>query len=531
MDFKRIGSLSFIVGLIAFIVIMILSFETDFKIGEVIFFGEYEQDNDLSNGNEPIEWIVMEVNKSEAVLLSRYILDLQCFAYYYEDSVSWDKSFIREWLNRDFYKMAFTDEEKRLIRETECENTPNFISDIDGGEKTVDKIYLLSLEDMEKYGMAVNTPFPEEMSVQERYDDYVWNPEKYDYRQKRGDRLSYLTEYAYGKRLFIYSYISDPQEQNNPYEWALRSKGMEKSTIVGVSHKGYICDYYADREMYIGIRPVIKIDLSNGNVSQINTELKKKEHIPVSDNVRKIDPDNLNSFINLSNGDRVYFGRYEQDGFYSNGLEPIEWKVLCNSDSGILLMSRYMLDYMGFNDDLEDVSWEDCSLRKWMNDEFVNAAFNDEEKNVIKPVLLNGDGEITDSEKKDFVFIPSVEDITNENYGFLKNGNAYDINRACAATAYYRSKYSEENEILTVYEIRKRMGFCLTGAPWVETLTREGEISFDFLLRTRAEDHVYYSDDKEISVPTITEVHNYKCWPGTRVDNKSGIRPMLWLKK
>ena len=118
MDFKRIGSLSFIVGLIAFIVIMILSFETDFKIGEVIFFGEYEQDNDLSNGNEPIEWIVMEVNKSEAVLLSRYILDLQCFAYYYEDSVSWDKSFIREWLNRDFYKMAFTDEEKRLIRET-----------------------------------------------------------------------------------------------------------------------------------------------------------------------------------------------------------------------------------------------------------------------------------------------------------------------------------------------------------------------------------------------------------------------------
>ena len=38
-------------------------------------FGHYEQDNDKSNGSEPIEWVVIESNGDEVTLLSRYCLD------------------------------------------------------------------------------------------------------------------------------------------------------------------------------------------------------------------------------------------------------------------------------------------------------------------------------------------------------------------------------------------------------------------------------------------------------------------------
>ena len=47
-------------------------------VGNIVAFGRYEQDNDLTNGPEPIEWIVLDVvdgEKTKALLLSKYGLD------------------------------------------------------------------------------------------------------------------------------------------------------------------------------------------------------------------------------------------------------------------------------------------------------------------------------------------------------------------------------------------------------------------------------------------------------------------------
>ncbi len=38
-------------------------------------FGHYEQDGDEKNGEEPIEWIYIEVDGVGTVLISKYILD------------------------------------------------------------------------------------------------------------------------------------------------------------------------------------------------------------------------------------------------------------------------------------------------------------------------------------------------------------------------------------------------------------------------------------------------------------------------
>ena len=42
------------------------------KVGDSFTFGSYEQDNDLNNGTEPIEWQVLAIENNRALLISRY---------------------------------------------------------------------------------------------------------------------------------------------------------------------------------------------------------------------------------------------------------------------------------------------------------------------------------------------------------------------------------------------------------------------------------------------------------------------------
>lgn len=85
--------------------------------------------------------------------------------------------------------------------------------------------------------------------------------------------------------------------------------------------------------------------------------------------------------------DYYVFGHYEQDGDESNGPEPIEWVILTEEDGKMFLVSRYILDYQAYNIEYEDVTWETCSLREWLNNVFYDTAFDDSEKSQILTVI------------------------------------------------------------------------------------------------------------------------------------------------
>lgn len=82
-------------------------------------------------------------------------------------------------------------------------------------------------------------------------------------------------------------------------------------------------------------------------------------------------------------GDTVVFGAFEQDGDPENGPEPIEWLVLDARDGALLLISRRVLDAQPFHARNAVVTWEACSLRAWLNGEFLEAAFTPEERGMI----------------------------------------------------------------------------------------------------------------------------------------------------
>ena len=90
-------------------------------------------------------------------------------------------------------------------------------------------------------------------------------------------------------------------------------------------------------------------------------------------------------------GDYVFFGEYEQDNNTANGKEDIEWLVLELKDGKALVISKYALDCQQYNTEFTDVTWEICTLRKWLNNDFLGSAFSAEEKAMIPTVTVSAD--------------------------------------------------------------------------------------------------------------------------------------------
>lgn len=94
---------------------------TGIQVGDYITFGVYEQDNNLENGKEPLEWRVLQIEGDEMLVITEYGLD--CVPYSTAGGYArWRTATLRTWLSSDFYNAAFTDDEKQAIITKEITN-------------------------------------------------------------------------------------------------------------------------------------------------------------------------------------------------------------------------------------------------------------------------------------------------------------------------------------------------------------------------------------------------------------------------
>ena len=120
------------------------------KVGDYVFFGTYEQDNNTSNGKEDIEWLVLEVKDGKALVVSKYALDCKQYNTSNTD-VTWKTCTLRKWLNNDFISAAFSDDEKAMIPTVtvSADKNPGYITN--PGNATQDQVFLLSITEANKY--------------------------------------------------------------------------------------------------------------------------------------------------------------------------------------------------------------------------------------------------------------------------------------------------------------------------------------------------------------------------------------------
>ena len=140
----------------------------------------------------------------------------------------------------------------------------------------------------------------------------------------------------------------------------------------------------------------------------------------------------------------VYFGNYKQssDGGDGYNVDPVKWRVLSNADGKLFLLSDQNLDVVRYNETNTDVTWESCTLRKWLNgydghpydDTFIGSAFSDKEAAAItETAVANDDNSGKDTTDK--VFLLSLAEVKNTAYGFTDNNSATDTRKA-TNTAY-----------------------------------------------------------------------------------------------
>lgn len=151
--------------------------------------------------------------------------------------------------------------------------------------------------------------------------------------------------------------------------------------------------------------------------------------------------------------DCVWFGSYPQDDVTGRLYEGIKWRVLSVSGDDMLLISDKALDCMPFTQVLytrvvddgyeyedgeeytfdydyvgyENVTWSNCTLRTWLNGEFMNSAFSSTEKNAIKSTTVTtrldktADGYSntnTSYTTNDKVYLLSISEYFSAGYGF-----------------------------------------------------------------------------------------------------------------
>ncbi len=202
----------------------------------------------------------------------------------------------------------------------------------------------------------------------------------------------------------------------------------------------------------------------------------------------------------ITTWDCVWFGNYYQDS--SSKKEPIKWRVLSVNGDDAFLLSDKVLDWKAYHTSLDIgsyIEWRESNIRKWLNNDFYNTAFDANEKASINTTSIKNksvwgsDSDNTD----DNVFLLSTDEICNTNYGFISTLLENTKTRECFSTLFAKKQGAN-----TTNDDRVAWMLRTTGIPYKQY-------------------HVnYYS----------VACYGWSSNDFSHVDSKDGIRPAIHLK-
>lgn len=146
--------------------------------------------------------------------------------------------------------------------------------------------------------------------------------------------------------------------------WWLRSPGANKSYTAYVGN-------HSDRNKYIdttgdisgyeygAVRPALNLCFTGTDV-----------HVGFNRTFEEVESE-LAAMSDAQIEDVVAFGRYT-------------WYVTEKSDGVCTLLCQGPVAERPYNDSKADITWENCSLRRWLNEDFYNSGFANNEKELIE---------------------------------------------------------------------------------------------------------------------------------------------------
>ena len=219
-------------------------------------------------------------------------------------------------------------------------------------------------------------------------------------------------------------------------------------------------------------------------------------------------------------GDTVTFGNYPQA---TETPEPIEWIVLdIDASKGqILFLSKYVLDAKPYHTEKTAITWENSTLRTWLNDTFKTTAFTSSEQQQIALTHLENPDNPTygtngGNATSDYVFLLSLADALSQTDDETGSGKYFirNADRHTLATMYAINNGVEADKNVVGFEYEQS-----NNVTYKEI--QISQFSASWWLRSPG-----YDTSKAAGVDYFGIVDPY----GPYVNDAWGVRPALWVK-
>ncbi len=329
------------------------------NVGSTVEFGEYYAEN--KNAREPVKWKVLSKENDRILLITKDAIDCKSYHESYLGMVIsmiwkqcvpiWKNCSLRSWLNNEFFSSCFDTKEQNQIINTLVSN--------DCGDDTNDRVFLLSSGEAEQL---------------------FKNDE---------DRRCGVTLYAKNNGSLT--------DKNSFCWWWLRSRGSDERSAVYVDNDGRIFtkggSIFNNKS---SIRPALWFDQKS-----IRSETEESESLRLVRIRQELAILEREDFLeSFQTGSIIEFGKY----FIENEIdkEPVKWRVLARKDNTALLITEEPIGRRSYHESYTSTTWENSSLRRWLNNEFFYSCFDlKEQSKIVTTTVLNDYGR--DTEDKIFL--------------------------------------------------------------------------------------------------------------------------------
>jgi len=503
---------------------------------------------------DPIRWRVIGLEGASACLMADRLLDCRPWNAA-EGPVSWASSTVRSWLNgypaeqngagtdyrgKGFLDTAFSAGEREALVRTRVENRPNGEYGTDCGEDTEDLVFLLSNAEVFSSDTAARNGF----YAGRGYDDPAKRFRSTMYAKCRGSWWSSVNHYLGNSFWFMrtngytresvtyicdFGYIYERGTVSTcddagilPVIWvdldlaAVTPAGTVSSRDIleGAAREGAEED---PRRRDRIVNPAVRPDPEAPDGKEVTYSLVRFGNYPQAEIV----PEDAGAAPG-SAADRELYGKLEaaawdgdecvldgrryvriaapndQGGGQARyfACEPLVWRVLEVRDGTALLLSDAAVDCEPFQEDLREVSWENCTLRSWLNgygaqantsakdfsggrNSFLARAFSAGEREAILETAVRNEanyyfGIDSGAQTKDRIFIPAESELfihdSSEIHGFSRRDEIADRAKQFRPTGYALGKgaWQEAGERGNVFWITRTTGYTHANVVYVD---------------------------------------------------------------
>ncbi len=495
---------------------------------------------------DPIRWRVIALEGTKACLLSDRLLDCRPFQDH-DGPVTWETSGVRSWLNNDFLDMAFSSSEQAAILKTQVANDPNPSYGTDCGNDTEDYVFLLSNNEV----FASETGARNGFYAASGKDDPAKRFRSTMYAKCRGawwssvegykgnsfwfmrtsgytpESVTYICDFGYIYRrgtiatcedagLLTALWIDLEQAQ---IESAGTVSSKDIMTPAGPDQAEDSMEEEDDRQREKIVNPVVEPNPDTSDGKEVTYSLIAFGSYPQTEIVPEASQKNADSIVDEELYAELEKAGWQEDEWEYNGqrylrvlsekegeegrahyfvFEPLLWRVLEVSDGTALVLSHRAVECEPFQEDLADVSWENCSLRSYLNgygsqenvsgidysdeeDNFLDIAFTPKEQEGILEYPVRNEanyyfGMDSGNETTDKIFIPAESELfvydSSVIHGFSPRDEVADLSKQFYPTDYALNKgvwhSQQEDTYGHVFWITRTTGYTHANVVYVD---------------------------------------------------------------